>query len=237
MKTLGIDLASQPTNTASCLLEWHELIPRVVKIERCCTDALLDSLAAEADAAGVDAPFGWPKSFRESVAAWTLSEWNDQLRDRLTLRLTDQWVTAKIGLHPLRVSADRIAIPAMRAMALLHRHRVTDRSGPQSGKFFEVYPAASLKIWSLTQNSSYKGNKPNAPENRRQILAGLSKRFHTTFPPEIAKDDNTLDALIAALTAHSAKTGKTFQPSPNEVKAAQSEGWIHIPSECTPNNA
>ena len=234
MITLGIDLASQPSNTASCLLEWHELIPRVVKIEPRCTDALLDSLAAEADAVGVDAPFGWPESFRESVAAWTLSEWNDQLRDRLTLRLTDQWVTAKIGLHPLRVSADRIAIPAMRAMALLHRHRVADRSGPQSGKFFEVYPAASLKVWSLSQKGSYKTNSPEALKNRRKILDGLSKRFHTNFRPDIADDDNTLDALIAALTAHSAKAGQTFQPSPTQVKTTHSEGWIHIPSDGTP---
>ncbi len=234
MKTLGIDLASQPSNTASCLLAWRDSIPTVAKLEPRCDDALLDALVMESDAVGVDAPFGWPKSFCEAVAAWTLAEWNDQLRDRLTLRLTDRWVTEKIGLHPLRVSADRIAIPAMRAMALLHRHRVTDRSGPLSGKFFEVYPAASLKIWSLTQKSSYKGNKPNAPENRRKILTGLSKRFHTNFPPDIADDDNTLDALIAALTAHSAKAGQTFQPSPTQVKTTHSEGWIHIPSDGTP---
>jgi predicted nuclease with RNAse H fold len=231
MKTLGIDLASQPSNTASCLLEWHELIPRVVKIEPRCTDALLDSLAAEADAVGVDAPFGWPESFREAVAVWTFTEWNDQLRDRLTLRLTDQWVTEKIGLHPLRVSADRIAIPAMRAMALLHRNRVTDRSGPQSGKFFEVYPAASLKVWNLTQKGSYKTNTPEARKNRRKILDGLSERFHTNFPPDIADNDNKLDALIAALTAHNAKTGQTIQPSPNQAKTAQTEGWIHIPDD------
>ena len=144
MLTLGIDLASMPKDTAACLVRWERGRASAETPRLGCTDADLDALIRETDVVGIDAPFGWPDAFRAAVADWTATTWTEDaaLRTRLRLRLTDRRVHEQLGLMPLSVSTDRIALPAMRAMALLHRHGVTDRSG--DGRFFEVYPAGSL---------------------------------------------------------------------------------------------
>lgn len=233
MKTLGIDLASQPKNTAACLLCWRNNRTTVEMLATGCADARLDELMQSADAIGVDAPFGWPVAFSRAVANWTHTEWNDELRDNLTLRATDKWVARKFGRTPLRVAADRIAMPAMRAMSLLRRHGIADRSGPRRGRFFEVYPAASLAAWGLAENDSYKSTRANkraaALKLRQKILASLRERFSLTAGDELAANDHALDALIAALTARAAKTGKTFHPEARHRDTARREGWIHVP--------
>src|SRR5690606_776602 len=175
MKLLGIDLSSQPRDTAACMIErragkMHAEEPRLG-----CDDETLDALIARADAVGIDAPFGWPEAFREVVAGWTSPSWNNALRDRLRFRGTDLAVTKLTGLRPLSVSTDQIALPAMRAMALLHRNEVTDKSG--DGRFFEVYPAASLFCWKLP-HKGYKG----AGEERRTIGQSMVEQLRRQFP-------------------------------------------------------
>lgn len=233
MKTLGIDLASQPANTAACLLNWQDNRVMVETLATGCTDARLDELMQSADAIGVDAPFGWPVDFRRAVADWAHTEWNDELRDNLTLRATDKWIARKFGKTPLRVAADRITMPAMRAMALLRRHGVTDRSGPSDGRFFEVYPAASLAAWGITDIGSYKSTSAAkriaAHDLRRRFLARLRERFPLTGGDELSATDHALDALVAALTAHAAKIGGTFPPEASLLDTARREGWIHVP--------
>lgn len=234
MITLGIDLASQDKNTAICVLDWSGLVPRVVDCYcgRECTDPRLDELSAKADAVGVDAPFGWPGPFVVAVNSWEHVVWNSQLRDELTWRLTDRWVIDNLKLHPLRVAADLIALPAMRAMALLRRHEVVDRSGPEDGKFFEVYPAASLYRWGLVKRGvSYKRSGDAGIDARRTILDGLRKRFGLEANEKIADTDHTLDALVAAITARFAKIGKTGKPMDEKLDVARVEGWIHVPLE------
>lgn len=58
----------------------------------------------------------------------------------------------------------------MRAMALLMRHGVTDRSG--DGKFFEFYPAGSLFCWEL-RCRGYKRLDAECGGFRREILDKL----------------------------------------------------------------
>lgn len=233
MKTLGIDLASQPENTAACLLSWQDKLVTVETLAMGCTDARLDELMQSADAIGVDAPFGWPVDFSRAVADWTHTEWNEELRDNLTLRETDKWVARRFGKTPLRVAADRIAMPAMRTMALLRRHGVTDRSGPCEGRFFEVYPAASLAAWGITDIGSYKSTSAAKREAakvvRRKFLGCMRERFSLIAGDELAATDHALDALVAALTAHAAKIGGTFQPDAHLSEIAHCEGWIHVP--------
>ena len=127
-----------------------------------------DHSTPQADIVGIDAPFGWPAPFVAAVGEWTLTEWNEVIRDGLSLRETDRHVRRQSGVRPLSVSADRIALPAMRAMALLKRHGVIDRSG--DGRFFEVYPAGSLAIWKLTPKESYKKNTVESFKRRRPAM-------------------------------------------------------------------
>lgn len=229
MITLGIDLSSQPKDTAACLVEWHP-DGRILAREPVpgCADSTLDRLIAQADAVGIDAPLGWPAAFTAAVTRWTATTWNNPFRDTVRLRLTDLEVRRLTRLLPLSVSTDRIALPAMRAMALLARHGVTDRSGG-GGKFFEVYPAGSLKQWNLPCRA-YKGARNLAA--RRRLLHALRRLLPALRlePAAFAADDHAFDALIASLTARCAATGLAFAPDNAQRGLARSEGWIHLPS-------
>jgi predicted nuclease with RNAse H fold len=143
--TLGIDMSSQPKGTAACAVTWEA--DRALAVTPClgCDDKMLSQMIATSAAVGIDAPFGWPTEFAEAVGAWSFTDWNPQLREWLCFRDTDRVVHETVGRWSLSVSADRIALPAMRTFALLVRHGVTDRSGDK--KFYEVYPAGSLSRW------------------------------------------------------------------------------------------
>ena len=127
--TPGIDMSSQPGGTAACAVSWE--IDRAVVASPClgCNDEVLDEMISKSDAVGIDAPFGWPAAFAVAVGAWKFTAWNNDLRKRLCFRKTDRVVYESVGRWPLSVSADRIALPAMRTFALLFRYGVTDRSG------------------------------------------------------------------------------------------------------------
>lgn len=64
MITLGIDLSSQPKNTAVCRIDWaHDsacVEPPILE----CDDAKLDEQIGFSEVIGIDAPFGWPEVFR-----------------------------------------------------------------------------------------------------------------------------------------------------------------------------
>src|ERR1700730_6287257 len=95
---------------------------------------------------------------------------------------TDRVVHEKVGHWPLSVSADRIALPAMRTFALLVRHGVTDRSGYE--KFYEVYPAGTLRQWRLTSRG-YKMNTDDHKQARESILARLRKAMLWLVVPDV----------------------------------------------------
>ncbi len=234
MITLGIDLSSQSKNTAACRIDWAEAGgARVDAPVLGCDDAALYKLIADSHAVGVDAPFGWPETFRAAVASWREEAWIGRLdmQRSLRLRITDMAVrdrfkSSNTKLTPLSVSSDRIALPAMRAMALLKRHGVTDKSG--DGRFFEVYPTGTLACWSLTSRGYKTGAE--APQIRRKILKGIRMKFPTmNIPDGYHKCDHALDALISAITARLAKVGDTIVANESEKAAARIEGWIHLP--------
>ena len=230
MITLGIDLSSQPKDTAACLVDWHDDGRIVVNaaVQQCDDDAL-DCLVRRADAVGIDAPLGWPEAFVSAVGGWTAITWDDrEFQKSLRLRLTDIEVHARTKLTPLSVSTDRIGLPAMRAMALLARHGATDRSGGD-GRFFEVYPAGSLKQWGL-RCRGYKGTDKPAVATRRTLLAELRRTMPALeVDDSFAQSDHAFDALIASLTTRTAVTGKSLLPSPTQRAIARREGWIHLP--------
>lgn len=232
--TLGIDLASQAENTAACLVRWDP--PVTIEMARAGFDdrTLADRIRA-AGKVGMDVPLGWPLRFVEALTsymaggAWTPSHTDPDLR----LRATDRHVAADRdrGRHPLSVSTDRIAIPAMRAARLLTSADATfDRAG--GGKVVEVYPAASLKAWGFDP-TGYKRAKGRA------VRRGLVDRFLEVTAAWITltdeqktacgDDDNVFDAFICALTARAAGLG-LCDPIPVEhADAARLEGWIALP--------
>ncbi len=233
MRTLGIDLASRPRNTAACVLAWENGTASVESLARGLDDEALLDLARSVDGVGIDAPFGWPSSFVDLVTHHhagrpSTTEWEDpDLRRSLRLRRTDLWVWAEgfTGRPPLSVSTDLIAMPALRCAGLLGRMGVTDRSGNE--RVFETYPAAALGVW-LGISSGYKGKAGAA---RRGELVG---RLRTAAPwlevPDVcAEADDELDALVASLVTRAAVLGRTHPAPPGEREAALREGWIAVP--------
>lgn len=236
MRTLGVDLASQDANTAVCLTHWVD--------GRCSVEALdvgvgnerILALAKGAAATGIDAPFGWPTTFVECVAAWSDGKpWptpllGDPARRSLRLRETDLWTHGQIGKWPLSVSSDSIAMCAMRAVTILSRMGEVDRV---DGPYFEVYPGAALRRWNIDA-TGYKRDRSArervvrelAPPGGWLVLADQQR-------DELARTDHALDALICALVARAAATGRTSSPPADKRGIAAREGWIHLPRKGT----
>jgi len=224
MITVGIDLSSSREGTAASVIEWKEAKVVVHSPALRCDDDQLDHLIDRADVVGIDAPFGWPKAFVEAVAGWSEISWSSDNRKRLRFRATDLFVRDTLGIWPLSVSTDRIALPAMRANALLKRYQVEDRSG--DGRFYEVYPAATLKSWDLPHRR-YKLLASNCRTARLEIFRELRAMLRfLDIPDEYASTSDALDALIASLTARLAFQKGTVEPQGEHVR---SEGWIHFP--------
>jgi hypothetical protein len=253
VRTLGIDLASQPKNTALCIIQWRNGEAAVVELARG-TDRSGDALSdkrlmhailgelygAPPAMTGIDAPLGWPRLFAQVIA--DQAEWPDALDENpveLLRRATDLHVAKLTGKQPLAVTTERIAYAAFRASRILGRlQRATevgvDRSG-MSGVICEAYPDAALRrfgLWpdGLPTNASYKDT--GDPAVREQIVEGLLRRapwlrFDDTDAGLLHASDDCLDALLCALVARACVLRRTVGPTDQAL--AEVEGWIHLP--------
>lgn len=158
VRVVGVDLAAEPDRTAVAVLRWGDGKAVVQDLRVGADDEALLAALADADKAGIDAPFGWPDAFIAFLAAHQAGDvvvpgdlTGQQWRRQLAWRRTDEAVRAKTRLIPLSVAADRIGHAAMRCAGLLAKlgnaGRPVARDG--SGTVTEVYPAASLKQWGL----------------------------------------------------------------------------------------
>jgi predicted nuclease with RNAse H fold len=248
--TFGVDLAAQPNKTAVCLIEWREDGRGWVDCPSVgATDSdILALLANEfVTVTAIDAPFGWPTQFTESITSYTAAGvWPDapgeqSSQDSMRLRGTDRVVHDETKLTPLSVSTDKIGIVAMRAARLLAAHweatsQPADRSG--LGDVVEVYPAAALVQWGVSQRAgvsdpgTYKGKTAAAQTRRVRIIDAIA-----TAAPWLEIDekvrvvcidsDDCLDALVCALVARASELNRVLPVL--DHAAAQAEGWIRLP--------
>ena len=237
MVTLGVDLASQPQRTATCLIRWDRGSACVETLSLGATDAELHELFGRADKIGIDAPFGWPAPFSRAVAEYqSETVWPSTGVPQLRFRRTDEFVRETLGRWPLSVSSDLIAVPAMRAVRLLAEVAATgeaiDRSG--GGCFVEVYPAAALHVWGFPSRG-YKRTKGAAV--RARLVSDLAERTADwlTLSEEdwdrCTASDDVLDALAAALVARAAALGHCEPIPSGDHELAQEEGWIALPQK------
>jgi predicted nuclease with RNAse H fold len=242
VRTLGIDLAAQPANTSTCLMDWTGEVPAVSELRSGLSDGeLLDAIAL-ADKVGIDAPFGWPDEFVEAVdahrnrAGWPGSgEDQDVYRFHLSFRATDRRLIERGARRPLSVSTDLIGVVAMRCAYLLDRlaaaGETVDRAG--SGKVIEAYPAPALTAWGLSA-TGYKSRVGAArlPELLSQLEEEAGGIEMNSLQRDLAgSDHNCFDALVCSLVARAAAVGLTQPPeSPEESDRATREGWIHVPT-------
>ena len=235
MVTLGVDLASQPKKTATCLIRWDSTPARVESLSTGAHDSDLLELFTRACKIGIDAPFGWPKPFVRAIQRYSkATKWPDAEVRQLRYRRTDEVVIKKARIFPLSVAADRIAVTAMRAASLLAATSASgeaiDRSG--AGRFVETYPAAALSIWRFRARG-YSGPK------KKDVLAKLVSEFSNktrawlTLTEEdqsrCRESDDCFDALVAALVTRAAAIG-CCEPIPSkDLDLATEEGWIALP--------
>jgi predicted nuclease with RNAse H fold len=233
--TLGVDLASQSPNTAACQLEWVGGRAHVRALRANVEDGELLTLARASEVVGIDSPFGWPEPFVRALLAhhgggrWPAHS-SKERHATFALRCTDHFVTKMAKVRPLSVSADRIALPAMRCAALLAELGVHDRSG--DGRCFEVYPAAALVQWGLRRKEPYKG-RAGAEGLARLVEALLAAAawldIDETTRGLLRSSDHLFDALVAALNARAAALGLTHRAPPESAELARKEGWIALP--------
>jgi predicted nuclease with RNAse H fold len=235
MRTLGIDLASDPQRTGVCALEWASGRARVAALRIGADDGALIEEHGRAAATGIDCPFAWPAGFLAFLCGTShlptgpAPEWTGAYRDSLRFRATDVRVHELTRHWPLSVSSDLVAVAAMRCQGLLVRMGVSDRSG--DGRVFEVYPAAALRVWGLPSRK-YKGT------SGQRVRAELIGRLRARAPwldldaaqlDLLEVSDDALDALIASLNARAASLGFTLRPGDDDRREAAREGWIAVP--------
>lgn len=239
MSYVGIDLAAAPSNTALAIIHGGgrcvvEHVSAGVE-----DNAIVGSISA-AERVGVDIPLGWPAPFVEFLSAHaagtvgapesTGPEW----RRELAMRTTDLEVHRRTGLTPLSVSTDRIAHPALRWAGIEARLRGlgVDTARDGSGIVCEVYPAATLRCWSLPYRG-YKGMK-NAGR-RAELMTALSQRLPRLdwngYQDLALADDNVLDAVLAALIAREVDLGNCTPPPAELRELTRREGWIWLPRQ------
>jgi hypothetical protein len=144
-------------------------------------------------------------------------------------------VKARTGRWPLSVSADKLGVVAMRCALLQERFATEAWEGQRQprngrGRLVEAYPAGALHLWGLPR-SGYKGNDEQPRAVRAVIVNALRKLMD---PGEVEEasigSDDTLDAVVAALVAWMAASGRTFAPDSKDAESfATVEGWIHLP--------
>ena len=252
MRTIGIDLSSQPEDTAVCEIHWDTGTARIVTLRSGWKNCeLLEVLRRDVPIA-IDVPLGWPIGFVENLKRWAeFGTWNAGREREQRLRATDRWLAgpskaemkekliaksddyAPVRICPLSVSSDRIAVPAMRAALLLSRAGLHQALRNGSARLMEVYPAAALKVWGMPHRK-YKGRDEGATRTKI-VNAIVTKLGRTSFvltdtdQATLVQNDHCLDAWVAALVARARLLDRTV-PIPKEHEDnARREGWIMLP--------
>jgi predicted nuclease with RNAse H fold len=241
--SVGIDVASQDARTAICAIRWGSGEARIEPLGTPgATDAEILRGVALADRVGVDIPLGWPSAFVESVSrhhrgeAWPRPD-DAGAMESLRFRATDLWLpeharrpgAPAARCHPMSVSSNLIAIPAMRMARVLGPF---DRSG--ADKVIEVYPAAALFVWGLPYRR-YKGAQPDRRETRHDLV----RRLREAAPwlsasraedwERLKENDHELDALVASLVARAKECHLCDEDYDVTSENARYEGWIALP--------
>lgn len=231
--TVGIDLAAQPERTAVCRVDWSQHPPVVELLDDRWTDDALRALIGDGAKVGIDCPLGWPREFVDAVAAhgagrpWPSGDGPDNRR--LTHRLTDREVARETGRWPLSVSTDRIGVVALRCARILDGLGApVDRAG--LGAVVEVYPAAALRKWGLKAEGSYKRSTTALDRLVTDFRALVPLGFVGNAEEQCRARHDDFDALVCAVIAFLAASGRTIRPQGDQLPLASEEGWIHLPS-------
>lgn len=226
----GVDLASQAAQTGLAVLSADSSALRVEQLEVGAHDNSIIEAIQQSVKTGVDVPLGWPDRFVDLVSSHhaggpqQCADW----RTEAVLRLTDRVLKDDFGLRPLSVSTDRIAYPALRWSGIEAQLQLMgiDTARDGSGRICEVYPAGFLFQHGL-KHRAYKGAA--GAQARKKILGSLRLVMSDEHADLCVADDNALDAVLAAVSAHAVVTCKAYGPPEEHRQTALREGWIWMP--------
>lgn len=234
--TLGIDLAAQPENTATCCVEWSGEVPTIgaITLGKGCADEplveMIKGVVHRGGTVGIDAPFGWPDAFVDQLVEYREhGRWSTgKPREGLCWRATDAHLKAE-KIHPLSVSTDRIGVVAMRCAHLL---TLLAEAGiardPLGRQVVEVYPGGALRRWGLDP-SGYK-QRAEAREALMRQLPLATVVADAGLRESAVATDHAFDALVSALVARDVTLGRAEGPTPPvDVARLRREGWIWMP--------
>lgn len=244
--TVGVDLSSQPKDTAVCIIGWRQGTAEVHALScghlagQVLDDDALVAVMEDADKVAINAPFGWPEPFIRAISArpgdWPLTP--GESRAPLEHRTTDLLVRDKTGKTPRSVTTDWIAHCAMRCGAIL---AAIGSARDGSSLAVEAYADVALRCWLPAlfagDLQSYKAKNSFETRRRRETLltALLDELGDALIITEqqrvnIAYSDDCLEALVCALVARAAAKQLTMLPeTPEQQALALVEGWIHMP--------
>ena len=239
MLIAGVDLAAEPKGTALALIDWAEGGAKLVHLELGVNDEGIIDASKQATKIGIDCALGWPIEFVDFVVAHSQIkpgaspiDGGIDWRRRMAYRETDRQAREITGRWPLSVSTDRLGLTAMRCAGLLSKMQQSglevDRSG--AGRVVEIYPGASLRLWGF-DTTGYR----ISPEKRAELLAQIEAQAPWLelgdFAELMVQSYDAFDAVIAALATRSAALGHYQAPNDDQLRQAQIEGWIALPSK------
>lgn len=238
-RLVGIDCAVDPGNVGVALATLDGDLCRVLDARRCKKNELpVDVIAKWHDDAplallAVDAPLGWPVAMAEGLATHLAGGPLAAEPNQLFRRATDRAIHARLAKQPLDVGANFIARTAKAALDLLEALRArTSESIPLAWQAevpadlaaIEVYPAATLRAWSLPI-VSYK--KSSQQIERQQMLDALPEWFDASAARDVAiASADALDAVLCVLAAVDFCQGRAVGPKDEQNTVARKEGWI-----------
>ena len=238
MLTAGIDLAAEPKGTALAIIEWSKTKATLIDLQLNVKDEAIVQAALNVDKLGIDCALGWPIEFVEFVTnhsnleSINYPDGGMDWRRRVSFRESDRNVREITGRWPLSVSTDRLGLTAMRAAGLLGRIQQAgiqiDRAG--TGRVVEIYPGATLRLWGFDT----KGYRTE-PEARAELLASIENQAPWLnlggFRDLMLNSTDAFDAVIASLATRSVAIGLYHKPNSDQLKQAQIEGWIALPTK------
>lgn len=238
MITVGVDLASQASDTAIAVVEWGEGRSHVTSLVLGADDEMILDGARRADAMAVASPFGWPDPFftflaqhREGRVAEPRRAASVSGRDDIMYRLTERRVREWLGLKLMPSTSNMLGSTVMRCAGLQTRMieagiEVTRGGG---GRVVEAYAPASLMAWGLHE-ASYKTQSVVRARMLEQIARRLALDLGH-YRALCVDSDDALDALVCALTARAVMIGQWREPVDDVERAhAATEGWICVPN-------
>jgi predicted nuclease with RNAse H fold len=234
MKLVGLDLSASPRNCGICVLEDNTITHVGLGERNPNYPRTLHEYCVGSDVVAIDAPFGWPKLFTETLTNYRIGSAFDLDREQYRLRRTDIWITRELPQrlvrnarppNPFSVSTDKLGVTAMVGTVLLNvlanEFHLSPREGGIRPAVIEVYPSASLWAWGL------RGYERGVVLDRLQEAFGFNSE---DYRATLLNINHCFDALIAVLTASAYAAGETFDPEdtiPEDVLRV--EGWIRVP--------